>query len=399
MRPSDPERLEALRELLVELCHRRGPIPFALYMELCLYHPELGYYTQAVPPMGPKGDYLTYPSVHKAFGHLLARQLNEIWELMDRPCPFTLVEMGGGKGELIGDILEALEDRFPEMLQALSLTLVDRSPRLLAIQRSQVGSRVQLRACAPEELFCGPAFTGCLFSNELLDAMPVHVVEMRQGRIMEVYVDVQQTTVQEVLAEPSESRILDYLEAFGPLVEGQRVEVGLAAVDWMKSVAAILERGMVITVDFGYSGHEAFHPLRSGGTLMAYRGHRASADPYELPGGQDLAAHVNFWALIQAGKEEGLQLTGLIPQDKFLLSLGLLEEMEAHESRRAHLSPAAFWTEKLALRRLMMPQPTQGGFQVLLQHKAWEPPPLMCSRTPDQWGLEPPGGSLPRRES
>lgn len=368
------QRLGALREHLVRVCRTQGPIPFARFMEVCLYHPELGYYTAGPPPMGPQGDYLTYPSVHPAFGRLLGRQVMEVWDLMGRPFPFALVEMGGGRGQLAKDMLETMREKAPAMLDGLRLKLVDRSPGLLSIQQSALPDWVKVGAATPEEFFSGPPITGCVFSNELVDALPVHLVEMREGRILEVFVEVRETEILEVLAEPSDPRILQYLEAMAAhLVEGQRVEVGLAASEWIEKVGRVLERGVVITVDFGYSGQEAFHPMRSGGTLMAYTHHLANSDPYKFPGGQDLTAHVNFSALIWAGKGAGLGLTGLVPQDRFLISLGLLEEMEAQEARRSDMSPAAFWAEKLALRRLMMPQSPRGGFQVLIQHKGWEP--------------------------
>lgn len=370
----EKKRLETLREQLVELCRASGPISFARYMELCLYHPELGYYTAGPPPMGPKGDFLTYPSVHPAFGKLLGRQVAEIWRLMGEPDIFTLVEMGGGRGHLCRNMLDLMREEAPSLLQRLQLIMVDQSERLLKEQVENLRGFPALRAMSPEAFYSLPPIVGCIVSNELVDAMPVHLVEVRLGRLQEVMVEVRQEGILEQLAEPQDRDLLDYLQCLGAqLLEGQRVEVGLAAMRWMEKIGSKLEKGCVITADFGYSGQEAFHPLRSKGTLMAYKGHKASPDPYELPGGQDLCAHVNFSALIQAGQRVGLQFTGLVPQDKFLWNLGLLQEMEAHEAKRTSMSTAAFWADKLALRRLMTPQSPQGGFQVLIQHKGWEP--------------------------
>lgn len=374
------QRLKALREHLVELCRVRGPIPFALYMELCLYHPELGYYTAGPPPMGKEGDYLTYPSVHPAFGRLLGRQVAQIWRLMGKPSGFTLVEMGGGQGCLCSNMLQLIREEAPHLFQDLRILLVDISPGLLELQEKTLGNQVKARAMGLHEFFSLPPFAGCIVSNELLDAMPVHLVEMRNGQPREVFVEIRPEEIREILAEPSDPRILEYLEELeAPLMEGRRLEVGLKGLEWMGKVAQSLERGAVVTVDFGYSGQEAFHPLRNRGTLMAYRGHIASPDPYELPGGQDISAHVDFQSLIKAGEREGLSLAGLVPQDKFLLNLGLLQEMEALEARGSRMSPASFWAEKLALRKLLMPQPPQGGFQVMIQYKGWEAQGL--------WGL------------
>lgn len=379
--PSGPEldiseqaRLKKLREHLVELCRLQGPIPFALYMELCLYHPELGYYTAGPSPMGKGGDYVTYPSVHPAFGRLLGRQVAEIWRLMGQPSGFTLVEMGGGEGSLCRNMLELIREETPDLFQDILVMAVDRSPRLLKIQEETLGDLGRVRAMGIQEYFSLKPLVGCVVSNELVDAMPVHLVEMHSGELQEVLVEIGQEEIREVLAHPTDPRIPEYFKAMGAkLPEGMRVEAALAAWEWMEKVGESLEKGAVMTVDFGYSGPDVFHPLRAQGTLMAYKGHLASPNPYELPGGQDLCAHVNFQALIKAGEQKGLVLDGLVPQDRFLLDLGLLQEMEALEARRNEMSPASFWAQKLALRKLLVPQPPQGGFQVLIQHKGWEP--------------------------
>ncbi len=367
-------RLRKLREHLVELCRAQGPIPFSLYMEICLYHPELGYYTSGPPPMGRDGDYLTYPLVHPVFGRLLGKQVAQVWELMGRPTPFTMVEMGGGRGLMCQDMLRGISQEASGVLACMEVILVDRSPALLEMQLEAASFIAPVKAMSPETFFARPPLVGCVISNELLDAMPVHLLEMRGGRLQEVLVEVGLEEIREVLADPTDPRIQEELDALGSrLLEGQRVELGLAALEWMEKVARGLERGVVISLDFGYSGPDVFHPLRTAGTLMAYKAHLASPDPYLLPGGQDICAHVNFQALIEAGKRKGLHLTGLVPQDRFLLSLGLLKEMEALEARRNGMGPASFWAEKLALRKLLMPQPAQGGFQVMVQHKGWEP--------------------------
>lgn len=377
MKEEDRElaRTQALREKLYRICQSEGPISFARYMELCLYDPEVGYYTASSSSSGPRGDYITYPAVHRAFGRCMGRQVVEIWELMGRRVPFFLVEVGGGRGELTRDMIGLFEEKRPELLGALKVILVDISSRLLDEQVSAISqSGVSYTAMGPEGFFFLSPFVGCLVSNELFDAMPVHVVEVREGSLREVFVEVGPEGVREVLGEPSNERIWGYLEALDARpVEGQRFEVGLAAVEWMEKLGKVLERGCVITVDFGYSGPDAFHPRRPQGTLMAYKGHKATPNVYELPGTQDLCSHVNFSALMWAGQKVGLKPLGLVPQDRFLINLGLIEEMGLHERRRDKLTPAQFWGEKLALRRLMMPQPIQGGFQVLVQVKGWEP--------------------------
>jgi SAM-dependent MidA family methyltransferase len=375
----DEHRLRALRRHLVEICHAQGPISFARYMETCLYHPELGYYAAGPIPVGPEGDFVTYPSAHPAFGRLLARQVAEAWEAMERPAPFALVEWGGGRGTLAQDLLGFIRESHPRLWDALAVFLVDQSPTLRSLQERSLRSLGgNVSPLDPDSFFARTApFTGCVFSNEFVDALPVHWVEKRDGTIREVFVRVGENAIEEILRSPSGDRIAAHLQELGAdLVEGQRAEIQLAAADWIQRLATVLCKGLVITVDFGYSGADFFHPWRPQGTLMTYKDHQASPDPYGLPGGQDLCSHVNFSALVRAGEQAGLRLTGLVTQDRFFFRLGILEEMEAQESLRDRLSPVAFWKEKLALRRLIMPQSPQGGFQVLVQHKGWQPPPL-----------------------
>lgn len=366
--------MDSLRQHLEEICRSRGPIPFALYMEICLYHPHLGYYMASDPPMGREGDYLTYPQVHPAFGRCIARQIIEIWEQMGCPRGFELVEVGPGKGEMMRDMLELISQNAPHMMENLEVVLVEVSPKLQSIQRKNLAPFSNVRWESPGRFFSRGGVEGCVVSNELMDALPVHLVEVSSGKLMEVLVEVGDWGIKEVLGELTDPRILEYLEAMGArLVEGQRVEVGLRAVEWIERMAGALTRGVLITVDFGFRGVEQFHPLRRRGSLMAYRYHKATSDPYELPGGQDICAHVNFSALMWAGEKAGLVNTGITTQDRFLLNLGLLEEMREQEKKRFLDSPVKFWMEKLALRNLMMPQHPQGGFQVLIQHKGWTP--------------------------
>lgn len=389
---SEKDRLFFLREHLKEICKERGPIPFALYMEICLYHPELGYYIASQPPMGKRGDYITYPQVHPAFGRCMARQIIEIWEQMGSPKSFELVEVGPGKGQMMRDMLELISRKAPHLMENLEITLVEISPKLQSIQRETLAPFPNVSWEDPGDFFTRRKVRGCIVSNELVDSLPVHLVEMRRGELMEVLVVVGDREIKEVLGELTDPKIREYLDRWGTcLQDGQRVEVGLKALEWMQSVGASLERGAVITVDFGFRGAEPFHPLRNRGSLMAYKGHKASSDPYELPGGQDICSHVNFSALISAGEEVGLLPTGIITQDKFLLNLGLLEEMVEQEKRRSLDSPAEFWQEKLALRSLMVPQHPQGGFQVLIQHKGWTPKALtgLSHRLPKVGSLEP----------
>ena len=377
-RSSEIDRMDALRRELEALCTKSGPIPFVRFMDLCLYHPRYGYYAAGRPPIGPDGDFTTYPNVHPAFGRLIARQTAEFWEILGKPSPFSIVEMGSADGTLAFDLLSFIKNNRPDLYQALVFISIEKSPGLHDLQRRRLAGFDRVTLTDSERFFSetGPV-TGSFISNELVDAFPVHLVEMRQGELMEIYVRVDSRGVHEKPGPLSDPRLSTYLEELDAvLADGQRTEISLQAVDWIAEVGKRLQKGFVMTLDYGYCSPEYFHPLRKKGTLMSFLNHRANANYGRLPGGQDLTAHVNFTALIRAGEKAGLQYTGLVPQDRYLVRLGLLEEMEAVEQKKESFTAAGYWREKLALRSLIAPQSRHGGFQALIQHKGIEPPAL-----------------------
>lgn len=353
-----------LERLLLERIAARGPIPFAEFMEACLYHPLYGYYSRAHPER-PQGDYYTSPEVHPIFGRLLARQLREMWERMGRPAAFTVLELGAGEGRLAEDILHWVERQGDEFASAFRYVALEISAaRRATLEHTLAGHKAQvierLSELAPIE--------GCVLSNEFMDALPVHLVVRERGRLREVYVGSEGGELAESLDRASRKGIEAYFEKQEVrLVEGQRAEVNLKALEWMAEIAHVLERGFVLTIDYGYRAQELYHPSRYRGTLLAYRGHRASERYLESPGEQDLTAHVNFTALINAGGAAGLDLSGFTTQGKFLMALGRENEFadlyEGEESESEHLKA------RLLLKNLIYPEGMGETFKILIQQK------------------------------
>ena len=221
---------------------------------------------------------------------------------------------------------------------------------------------------------------GCLLSNELLDAMPVHLVEKRQGRIQEVFVTSGPDGFAEALRDPGCPDIeahFDWLGA-GP-VEGNRAEVNLEAVRWMRQVARLLGRGFVLTIDYGYPAAELYAPFRRTGTLMCYHRHSAGEDPYRRLGHQDITAHVDYTALQQAGEEEGLESLYFGEQYRFLMGLGFLEELMRLEALES--DPKKAQALRMCLKNLILPGTGMGEtFKVLVQGKNVGTPSLACHR-------------------
>jgi len=214
---------------------------------------------------------------------------------------------------------------------------------------------------------------GCLFSNELVDSFPVHLVYQKDGEIKEVFVGHDGEDFKEILGIPSTPSLMEYLQNYAlPLTEGQRAEVNLNALSWLTEVSQILKKGFLLTIDYGYEAEELYHPARREGTLLCYYQHTTSSNPYERIGYQDITAHVNFTALIKKGAALGFKKNGLVEQYKFLIALGLLRDLESLEINRYQFSPGEFWKQKLAMKNFLVPGGMGTLFKVLIQSKGVE---------------------------
>ncbi len=213
--------------------------------------------------------------------------------------------------------------------------------------------------------------------------MPVHLVEMTPAGLMEVYVTAIDGEFGEMLDEPSTPDLADYLKGNGvTLLAGQRGEINLAATGWLKSVADTLEKGFVMTIDYGYEADELYAPMRKNGTLLCYYQHTTCEDPYTRVGAQDITSHVNFTALVSEGEKHGLRKVWFGEQYRFLLGAGLMEEMLTLEKSGA--TETELLKTRLALKKLMLPDGGMGDtFRVLIQAKEVEDPRLLCMR---DWG-------------
>jgi SAM-dependent MidA family methyltransferase len=362
-----------LAELLTERIRRFGPMTFADYMRECLYHPVHGYYSKAESKRF--ADYYTSVDVHPIFARLLARQFAEMWDNLGRPEEFALVEAGAGVGRFAAQLLDFCEAKLPAFYEGLKYVAVERS----AARREQAATRSKRHAeaghfAASAEV---PAHipTGCLFSNELLDALPVHRVVMDGGAMKEIFVGFHKGHFADVLAPLSTCAITEYFTAQGiVLSDGQQAEAGLEACDWISEIGRRLERGYVLTVDYGHAAAELYDECHMRGTLLAYQNHRASEDYYVSPGEQDLTAHVNFTALESWGKRVGLETTGCASQTAFLLALGqgnefadLYDEGQTETERMK---------ARLQLKTLVYPEGMGERFQVLVQRKGLAALPL-----------------------
>ena len=378
MEKEEGRREEGLKIFILSEIEEKGPIPFSQFMDWCLYHPNYGYYASDRTKIGKDGDYYTSSCVHPLFGHLIAKQLVQMAGILGGET-FDVIEMGGGRGFLCGDIIAWSKRNAPSFYERLRYHLIERTPGALKEQRERLAKWEKEGKVSwfPLEIFeaGGVRWEGCVLSNELIDAFPVHRIVFDHGKIKESYITQQNGGLVEQWGEPSDPRIEDYLRSMKVMLrEGQKAEVNLKALDWMKKIAGCLEKGFVLTIDYGYPAEELYSPFRREGTLLCYHRHQTSEEFLERLGEQDMTSHVNFTGLIYKGEEVGLHFTGLVPQYQFLFGLGLLQEME---SLGGGLSEVDGLNLRLTLKHLIEPEAGMGEvFKVLVQHKGIENPRL-----------------------
>lgn len=319
----------ALQDAIVDRIRTGGGITFRDYMAMALYHPGLGYYTSRRDKIGRSGDYFTSPETSRVFGVLIGRQLREMWEVIGRPAEFTVVEVGAGTGALSRDILGWALSHAPDFADALLYVIVEISAALAERQRETLESegftgRVSWRDDLPG------GSTGCILSNELLDAMPVHRVRTVDGHLHEAYVVWDGARLFEELRHLSTPEIARYFQRLGLTPgEGCYAEVNLEAAALIRRSAAALDRGFIMTFDYGYEAAELYAPWRTDGTLLCFYSHNPSHDPYARIGRQDITSHVDFTTVRRAGEEAGLATLGLVTQAEFLTNLGAAEALSA----------------------------------------------------------------------
>jgi SAM-dependent MidA family methyltransferase len=362
-----------LTPILVERIRAHGPITFAEYMEACLYHPEHGYYSKA--KQDPRRDYFTSVDVSPLFARLLARQFHELWTQLGRPEPFWLVEAGAGTGALAKQILDFAAESLGDFYAALSYVAVDRSAvrrgaHAQALELHAARGRVRSSADMPDAIT-----SGCIFSNEMLDAVPVHRVVLENGALRELYVAIGENRLCDEAGPLSSPALGDYFAEQGiTLHEEQQAEVGLAAGEWIERAGRKITRGFVLTIDYGREGRELYDERHMRGTLLAYSRHRASEDYFRAPGEQDLTAHVNFTALDLWGRRGGLARTGLTSQTNFFLAIARHTHMADLNAEGA--SEQEQTRSRLLFKTLIHPEGMGETFQVFAQHKGIESPRL-----------------------
>jgi len=305
--------------IAAEIAAAGGWLSFERYMQLALHEPGIGYYASGARKFGARGDFVTAPELGSLYGRTLARELARFERIL---------ELGAGSGALADVLTRELQCEY---------WVLETSAELRQRQRERLGDRVRHLERLPEH------FRGAVIANEVVDAMPVHMVHWTEAGIMERGVSAQFSWSD----RPATGAVLASAQRItvrAPYVS----EIGLAARAWMRTLAQSLEQGAIFVIDYGFPAHEYYHPQRASGTLMCHYQHRAHADPFARPGEEDITAHVDFSALAHAATEAGAQVLGYTTQAQFLVNCGITDVLgQANVENALHYAPLAAEAQRL----------------------------------------------------
>lgn len=352
---------EMRQHLAAQVRAADGALPFDRFMESALYAPGLGYYVNGRRKFGEAGDFVTAPEISALFSRCVARQVGQCLDLIDGGA---LLEVGAGSGRMAADMLAELSalDRLPQRYFILEI-----SPSLRALQRETLAANVPqlLQRVHWLEDLPAPGFRGVVIGNELLDAMPVQRFRRWRGAWQELFVAGDADVLRDHWAEVRSPGLGGALAALWPDVrdvsDGYASELNLRLGPWLRALAGRMRRGYLLLIDYGYTRDEYYHPQRSQGTLICHFRHRAHADPYLLPGLQDITANVDFSALASAASDAGFGLAGFTTQAHFLIDSGLQQLLAASDPSqlRRHVR------EMQGVKKLTLPSEMGERFKVM----------------------------------
>jgi SAM-dependent MidA family methyltransferase len=348
---------QLLRLIFQTIENHNGWLSFADFMQMALYQPGLGYYSNGLSKIGEAGDFITAPEISPLFSKALG---NHIADVLKQVPEADCLEFGAGNGQMAVDLLLYLAEinRLPKHYY-----IIEASAHLRQIQRQIVKEHlgdIQSLVVWLDQL---PAeFNGAILANEVCDAMPVHRVQFENDHLWEIGVGLQNGKLEwqtQLLTNP-------YLKARCEQIHSQlqlfpyQTEIAIQALAWLGTIANLLKQGAIYLIDYGYEAKDYFHPLRHQGMLRCHYRHQAHDDPLVLVGLQDITTHVDFTALAETAHAEGLQVEGYQRQSDFLLAGDILNLSQNHATEAFHVMQQA-----AALKRLLLPEQMGELFKVL----------------------------------
>ena len=362
--------MNPLHQKIIQKIKKDGPITFKSFMEMALYEPELGYYNSQNTKIGRAGDFYTSSHLHPVFGMMIGKQIEEMWEMMGKSSDFKIVEMGAGAGYVCKDMLDYYKGLVVrgqglerEIIKNLQYIIIELNPAMREQQKKLlVDYSDKIRWVASlKEL---NNIKGCILSNELLDAFPVHIIEM-EDEIKEVFISADGEALKEIKEKPDTNDISDYLKEFSiELPKQYRTEINLDIKKWLNEVNNALTEGFILTIDYGYPAWDYYGEDNDRGTLLCYHKHQVAEYPYQHIGEQDITAHVNFSSVKKWGEELNIKTLGFCQQGTFLMSLGIDEAIaEIHKNSSDYLFEVA------RIKKLILPGTMGETHKVMIQYK------------------------------
>ncbi len=379
--------IENIRRLIDKSDSKK--IPFQTFMAIALYDKNDGYYMKHRSKIGKEGDFYTNSSVGDIYGTVIANQMIEMIEhVIQIDGQINLVEFGGGNGSLAQQILQELS-RYPHIYSSISIFMIESSDYHRALQKKSLENhldRVTWVSTLAEIQSMDNINRAIIYSNELIDAFPVHRIRYHDGVLEEMYVgwDEKKTAFFTTYSPLSSMELESYLISRNiELEEGQEAEVNLKALNWMEEVGQWLNEGYVITIDYGFERKELYAPYRKSGTIMSYYKHTNNTSPIEHVGEQDITSHIDFTTLMEIGEKHGLEKIAYMPQSHFLLHCGILSYLKDSFGEDPFTSPIV--KRNRAIRQLIQPGGMGDAFSVLIQQKGIGNVPLMCLHKPSEF--------------
>lgn len=335
-------------------------ITYSEFIGAALYHPELGYYMKNTEKIGPRADFITTSNISDIFGRTIAKWFADI--VKHNQLNPVFCEIGAGNGRFAKAFLQEWTE---SVKTPLTYFIVESSPYHRKLQNELLPQDFPVKQVATLEELTN--FEGMIFSNELFDALPVHIIEKIDGKIFEIMIGIKNEELYEEKVLLNNNAILTFLQENKIcLNENQRIEIPIEMGKVLQKVSKTLQKGFVVTVDYGYTVEEWMEPARAKGSLRGYYQHKMIENVLMNPGEIDITSHIHFDWLCEKGKQLGLNFIMKLRQDEFLLKTGILKELEDHFDSNPFSEVSR---RNRAIRSLIMPSGMSTYFHVLIQQK------------------------------
>lgn len=348
-----------LEQLIRQKIHSHSKISFKHFMELCLYHPEFGYYSG----VAPFRDYYTNVDV-PYFAEILAQILYKYWhENFNHDSDFKIIELAAGSGKLAKKIMETIKTQMPDFYERLNYIGIEKSSKRLKMCEELISLFPEKLQFLPEFNYKENSLVGIIFSNEFFDALPVHRIFKKENQIFEIFIN---ENLKEIFLAPRKE-VEDYLLWLGSgPKEGCAAEAHIESREWIKKLCKSLASGFVLTIDYGFETEELYSSFRKEGTLLCHFKHQTNKNFYCRLGEQDMTCHINFSTLIKEAQHWNVKTVAFQTQSQFFIENGLekfVKEIPSIQEPRARLRASS------SLKSLIHPEGMGGAFKVLLQKK------------------------------